>query len=221
MAIKIVADMRESRSTIISILQRMPDYEVEVSELEAGDYMLREDFPVERKAAVDFVASILDRRLFEQVARMKADFGKATFVIEGDVYATRSKVTPEAICGAISYLTMIEDARVLTTRNAAETASLLATMARHAQQGLGYVPSLRANKPKDLRLSAQFLVQGLPGVGPAGATALLNHFGTVGALVRADVAQLRKVPGVGAKTAELIRAVLEADYRTVEVGQQL
>lgn len=214
MSIQIVADMRESRSTIIAMLQRMPEFEVTVRELEAGDYMLRDDFPVERKAAVDFVASILDRRLFEQVARMKADFGKATFVIEGDVYATRSKVAPEAICGAISYLTMIEDARVLTTRNAAETASLLATMARHAQQGLGYVPPLRANKPRDLRLSAQFLVQGLPGVGPAGATALLHHFGTVEALVQADVAQLRKVPGVGAKTAEQIRAVLEADYRT-------
>lgn len=213
MTIKIVADMRESRSTIIELLQRTPDYEIAVHDLECGDYLLREDFVVERKAAVDFVASILDRRLFEQCSRMKAEYGKATFVIEGDVYATRSKVTPEAICGAISYLTAIEDARVLTTRNAAETASLLATMARHLQNGLGYVVGLRANKPKDLRLSSQFLVQGLPGVGPAGATALLNHFGTIEALMKADVAQLRKVPGIGAKTAEQIRSVIESDYR--------
>lgn len=212
-SIKIVADMRESRSTIITLLQRMPDHEIVVQELDCGDYLLREDFPVERKAAVDFVASILDRRLFEQAGRMKAEYGKATFVIEGDVYATRSRVPPEAICGAISYLTMIEDARVLTTRNAAETASLLSTMARHAQVGLGYLVGLRANKPKDLRLSAQFLVQGLPGVGPAGATALLNHFGTVEALLQADIAQLRKVPGIGAKTAEQIRGVIEADYK--------
>lgn len=218
MPITIVADMRESRSTIISTLQHMPEYEVKVCELEIGDYMLREDFPVERKAAVDFVASILDRRLFEQVARMKAEYGKATFVIEGDVYSTRSKITPEAICGAISYLTIIEDARVLTTKNASETAALLATMARHAQEGLGYLVSLRANKPKDLRLSAQFLVQGLPGVGPAGATALLNHFGTIEVLLQADIAQLRKVPGIGAKTAEQIRSVIEADYRTVSAG---
>lgn len=217
MTIKIVADMRESRSTIITLLQRMPDYEIVVQELDCGDYLLREDFPVERKAAVDFVASILDRRLFEQVGRMKAEYGKATFVIEGDVYSTRSKITPEAICGAISYLTIIEDARVLTTKNASETAALLATMARHAQEGLGYLVSLRANKPKDLRLSAQFLVQGLPGVGPAGATALLNHFGTIEALLQADIAQLRKVPGIGAKTAEQIRSVIEVDYRTVVV----
>jgi ERCC4-type nuclease len=213
MAIQISADMRESRSTIITMLKRMPDYEVTVRELEIGDYMVREDFPVERKAATDFVASILDRRLFEQVSRMKAEYGKATFVIEGDVYATRSKITPEAICGAISYLTIIEDARVLTTKNAAETASLLATMARHAQEGLGYLVGLRANKPKDLRLSAQFVVQGLPGVGPTSATALLNHFGTVEALMKADIAQLRKVSGIGAKTADQIRSVIEADYR--------
>ncbi|MFC5550287.1 ERCC4 domain-containing protein [Massilia aerilata] len=213
MAIQITADMRESRSSIIAMLQRMPDYEVKVCELDVGDYLLRDDFPVERKAAADFVASIQDRRLFEQVAKLKAEYGKATFVIEGDVYATRSQMKPEAICGAISYLTAIEDARVLTTRNAADTAALLATLARHLQQGLSYAVGLRANKPKDLRLSAQFLVQGLPGVGPAAATALLEHFGTVNALMRADLAQLRQVSGIGAKTAEQIRSVIEADYR--------
>lgn len=214
MAILITADMRESRSSIIAMLQRMPDYEVKVCELDVGDYLLRDDFPVERKAAADFVASIQDRRLFEQVSKQKAEYGRATFVIEGDVYATRSQMKPEAICGAISYLTAIEDARVLTTRNAADTAALLATLARHLQAGLGYTNGLRANKPKDLRLSAQFLVQGLPGVGPAAATALLEHFGTVDALMRADLAGLRKVPGIGAKTAEQIRSVIEADYRS-------
>ena len=62
------------------------------------------------------------------------------------------------------------------------------------------------------------MCKGVLGVGPAGATALLNHFGTVGALVQADVAQLRKVPGVDAKTAEQVPTVLEADYRAAPIA---
>lgn len=215
MAISIVADMRESRSTIIALLQRMPGYEVTVRELDCGDYLLREDFPVERKAAVDFVASIQDRRLFEQTAKMKAEYGKATFIIEGDVYATRSQMKPEAICGAISYLTAIEDARVLTTRTPADTAALMSTLARHLQEGIDYLVPMRANKPKDLRVQAQFVVEGFPGIGPSAAKSLLNHFGTIDALLQADVPQLRMVPGIGEKTAKQIRMVLETDYRAV------
>lgn len=53
MAITITADMRETRSTIVQALRALPDVEVTVQELSCGDYLLREDFPVERKAAGD------------------------------------------------------------------------------------------------------------------------------------------------------------------------
>lgn len=215
MAITIVADMRESRSSIATMLEGMPNIEVVVKELASGDYLLREDFPVERKAANDFVLSIQDRRLFEQVAKMKGEFGRATFIIEGDVYATRSMMSPDAIRGAISYLTTIEDARVLTTKNITDTVALMATMARHLQEGLGYEVALRGSKPKDLRTQAQFIVEGLPGIGPGSAKALLGHFGTIGDLVQADVKALRSVPGIGEKTAKQIRTIFEADYRTL------
>lgn len=213
MAIVITADMRESRSSIATMLGGMPNVEVTVQELSCGDYLLREDFPVERKAANDFILSIQDRRLFEQVAKMKGEYGRATFIIEGDVYATRSQMSADAIRGAISYLTAIEDARVLTTKNIADTAALMATMARHLQEGLGYQVSLRGSKPKDLRTQAQFIIEGLPGVGPGSAKALLSHFGTIGELAKADVKALREVPGIGEKTAKLIREIIESDYR--------
>lgn len=213
MAISIVADSREARSNIAQMLRQMPNIEVSVQELPCGDYMLKEDYPVERKAAVDFVLSIQDRRLFEQVAKMKGTFGRATFIIEGDPYATQSAMKPEAIRGAISYLMAIEDASVVMTKNTTETALLLATMARHLQDGLGYAVPLRAGKPKDLRTQAQFLVEGFPNIGPGSAVSLLKHFGTISAILSASVTLLRGAPGVGEKTALRIREILEVDYR--------
>ena len=213
MTITIVADMRETRSTIAQTLRGLPDVEVEVRELSCGDYLLREDFPVERKAAGDFVLSIQDRRLFEQVAKMKGEFGRATFIIEGDIYGTRSAMSPDAIRGALSYLVAIEGASILPTKNTADTAALLAVMARHLQDGLGYQVALRGSKPKDLRTQSQFIVEGFPGIGPGSAKALLGHFGSIQAICAADVPALRGAPGVGEKTARQIRAIVEADYR--------
>lgn len=214
MGITIVADMRESRSNIAQMLMQMPNLEVQIKELSCGDYMLREDFPVERKAASDFVLSIQDRRLFEQVAKMKGEFGRATFIIEGDIHATRSTMAPDAIRGALSYLVAIEGASILPSKNAADTAALLAVMARHLQEGLGYQVALRGGKPKDLRTQAQFIVEGFPGIGPGSAKTLLGHFGSIGAICAADATMLRGAPGVGEKTAKQIRNIIEVDYRT-------
>lgn len=213
MAITIVADMRETRSAIAQALRALPDIAVDVRELSCGDYMLREDFPVERKAAGDFVLSIQDRRLFEQVAKMKGEFGRATFIIEGDIYSTRSAMSPDAIRGALSYLVAIEGASILPSKNTADTAALLAVMARHLQEGLGYQVPLRGGKPKDLRMQAQFIVEGFPGIGPGSARALLGHFGSIEAICAADVPTLRGAPGVGEKTAKQIRSIVAADYR--------
>lgn len=213
MAITITADMRETRSTIVQALRALPDVEVAVQELSCGDYLLREDFPVERKAAGDFVLSIQDRRLFEQVAKMKGEFGRATFIIEGDIYGTRSAMAPDAIRGALSYLVAIEGASILPSKGTTDTVALLAVMARHLQQGLGYEVALRGSKPKDLRTQAQFIVEGFPGIGPGSAKALLSHFGSIEALCAADVPALRSAPGVGEKTARQIRTILSADYR--------
>lgn len=217
MAIKIIADMRESRSKITQMLQSMPDYEVEVRDLPCGDYMVREDFPVERKSATDFILSIQDRRLFQQTAKMKADFGRVTFIIEGDPLQTRSQMSPDAIVGAMSYLVAIEGAAFLPSKDTATTAKLIATLARHSQAGLGYEVALRASKPKDLRLQAEFIAQGLPGVGGSVAKVLLDHFGSIDALFGADVAALRNVPGIGEKTARGIRAAIEGSYRAAPV----
>ena len=48
------------------------------------------------------------------------------------------------------------------------------------------------------------LLQGLPGIGPERAARLLDHFGSVRAVMAADAAELRAVPGIGPKCARKI-----------------
>lgn len=207
--LKIVIDSREARSPVWTALHGNPDISVTVQELSCGDYLPHPSYGVERKDATDFVLSIMDRRLFAQVLRLRDEYGQAAILIEGDPYATRSAIAPEAIRGALSYLMTLSGVSVVTVRDARETAALLVVMARHLQEGLGYDIALRANKPKDVRDLAQYLLEGLPGVGPTGAKGLLQHFGSAKAVFSATEAELCAAPGVGKKTAQRIREALE------------
>lgn len=206
----IIIDSRESRSPVFAELHRTPGITVEVQELPCADYLPHEQYGVERKDATDFVLSIMDRRLFAQVLRLKDQYTHVAFVIEGNPYSTRSGIAPEAIRGAISYLMAIAGVSVIMVPNASETAALLVTLARHLQEGLGYEIALRANKPKDLSDLSQYLVEGCPGVGPSGAKALLTRFGSAHAVFNASVAELCTTPGIGKKTAERIHLALRA-----------
>ena len=158
-------DMREQSSRVVPLLAGYPDVRLEFSALPSGDYVLSDEVAVERKEAGDFAASIMDRRLFGQAAKMKAEFPRPILLIEGDLARVRSAISQDALRGAVSFLAVLEGITVLQSSGAEESAALLRTMARHAQEGLGYQVGLREPAPKAANLYAEYLVEGLPGVG--------------------------------------------------------
>jgi ERCC4-type nuclease len=168
-------DSSEANSGIPRRLAAIDGVRVTESRLDCGDYLCSDAVAIERKTATDFIASIMDRRLFEQVAHMIGTFETSILLLEGDPYSTRSGI---------------------------------ATIARPAQYGLGYEIALRAAKPNTLDVQRQFLIEGLPGIGPGRAKKLLEHFGTPLAVFQANMEQLQAVPGIGASAASGIFRVL-------------
>jgi len=75
----ISVDMREQRSGVTRQLERSSIVTVKYADLAVGDYVLSDEVVVERKEATDFVLSIMDRRLFGQVAQMKASSAFTAF----------------------------------------------------------------------------------------------------------------------------------------------
>ncbi len=205
---RIIVDSREGRSGLAARLAEA-GAEIIIEELESGDYVVAEGVGVERKAATDLAASILDGRLMPQVELLSACYERPFFLIEGDMFNTRSQIREEALVGALSYIALLKRIPILYSANIAQTAMMLLTMQRHATEGLGYEVPLRGAKPKTRSSQAQFLLEGLPGVGPNAARKLLNHFGSPRAALLADADQLKKVPGVGPKTIAGIQEVLD------------
>jgi fanconi anemia group M protein len=207
--LKLIVDSREPDASLVSLLRNL-DLEVEVKELASGDFILSEEkgIVVERKTAQDFLNSIFDKRLFSQVAKMKADYESTIVIIEGDVFDTRSNINPEALRGALSWLSVIEGIAVHHTSSIEATAKMLSVMTRHAQEGLGYEVPIRANKPKDKSALVQYLVEGLPGCGPGTAKKLINHFGSARKIFTATEKELIEVPGVGKGLATKLEDIL-------------
>src|ERR1039457_925798 len=206
--IKIIADAAETRSGIISLLQKLPGYEIEVRTLDSGDYQVGENCIIERKRNVDLFSSILDGRFISQAKLMAESFSRVIYIIEGNLGDVPHGFSTEAIHGAISFLSVLEGISVIPSRDTAETASLVATMARHCQQGLGYVPPLRVSKPKGGDTSKLFIIEGLPACGGKRARDILAHFGTVAKVFTAKREDWMQIKGLGQVTVDKILSVI-------------
>lgn len=208
---RILVDHRERASRVPQLLGSLGDCQIDWATLPHGDFEVEGKLIIERKAAADFVASIIDRRLFSQVERI-ADAGiPHTVLIEGDPYTGR--LHNNAIAGAISWLVVIAGVSVVSSSSQQQSAALIHTMARHAVHGLGYEVNLHPPKPKSPTDLARYLVESLPGVGGKTAEALLRYFGSARAVLAADEAALLQVPGVGKSLASKIQVALDTRIR--------
>jgi fanconi anemia group M protein len=205
-------DSRERSSPVPALLAAFPDVRLTFAALPSADYVLSDDVAVERKTASDFVASILDRRLFGQATRMNVLFPRAILIVEGDLTQLQHSIDTQAIRGALAFLTVRAGITVLQLADASETAAMLRIMARHAQERMGQPVSLREPRPPIEELYAAYLVEGLPGVGPRRARMLLAHFGSPAAIMCASAEELARVPGIGKKSAQRIWRAVNARY---------
>lgn len=201
--IRIICDTAESRCGIPGMLSARPNISTELRDLDLGDYQIGDRAVIERKSSVDFIASIMDRRIFAQMEMMTASCDLAVVLVEGDVFASRAAIEPAALEGALSWIAVLSGAQLMFSGSIEQSASMIAMMARHHQKGLGYIPALRSGKPTASQASVitRYVLEGLPGVGSATAIALAKRFQTIQAVANASLEELKSVEGVGQKTA--------------------
>lgn len=103
---------------------------------------------------------------------------------------------------------------VLRSRGPQETVRLFHYVSRQGR-AIGHGAIRRpGQRPKGKAALQRNLLQGLPGVGPLRAAALLDRFGSVQNVVNADREKLTGVDGIGKKTAQRIEwAVRERESR--------
>ena len=209
--IVVYVDNRELRSGVPKHLKEL-GAEIDVRTLDVADYVVSEEVGIERKSANDFIQSIIDGRLFDQVERLKRAYEKPVIIIEGELYGIRN-VHPNAIRGAIAAVTLDWGVPILFSSGTEETAQFIYLMAKREQEERKKEVRLRSEK-KALTLAERqrLIVEGLPNVSATLAKRLLKHFGNVERVFTATEEELQEVEGIGPKKAREIRRVITAPY---------
>lgn len=212
--ITIYADFRERNSHVIRHLKGH-DCNVIEKQLDVADFICSSRVACERKSIDDFLQSIVDQRVFRQLAVLKDSYERPLLILEGyleGLFCGRH-ISPNAIRGALAHITVDLGVPVLWTNNAEETAAQLYWIARREQVECKKEISIRsARRPKTLIEKQVYLVSGLPGISNKLARRLLRHFKTPGKVFSVNTEDLKKVENIGEKKARKIRNILDSEY---------
>jgi DNA excision repair protein ERCC-4 len=201
-------DFSERHSALLDLAQASGDFDVRLERLAVGDYFLGAGVLVERKTYADFATSLVDGRLFPQAAALARSPHRPMILLEGPKPSRMPDVHPHALKGAIVSLAVMWRLPVVHARDPEDALLVLRClahqMARTEPSGLKRYD----RKPKRLASKKIYMLQGLPGVGPALAHRLLLHFGTVEHVITADEITLMQVRGLGRTKARRIREIV-------------
>jgi len=212
----IYVDSREQASGVTVKLKEM-DAVIQVKQLEVGDFVLSDEVVVERKTIEDFLSSLIDGRLFNQLTMMSSNYAAPLIILEGnpnELYTTRN-IHENAIKAALASIALNYRVPILYTHDVQDTAKLVFLIAKREQLGSEKEIRLRVGR-KGLTIpeQQQYILEGFPLVGPNLAKALLKKLGSIRSIVNATVKELQEVDKMGPKKAKKLLEVLNAYYES-------
>lgn len=182
---KILIDNREKNSLVPSELIKQ-GFQIEFTQLPLGDYQIN-NLLVERKTIQDLKASIINKRIFEQINQlMNNEEIKPLLIIEGileeDIYS--GIIHENALRGFFLSLATNYKIPFIFTQNSKDTAKYLAVLANKKQDAEHSLRASRIFKTKEEQL--QFILEGFPNIGPVKAKALLGRFHSLKNIINAQ-----------------------------------
>jgi len=212
MRVLIFIDTREVNSGIIEYFKQY-DCDIQEKMLLYGDFVVSDRVCIEKKLVNDFIQSITDKRLFQQLKAMNDNFEKPVLIIEGQE-SLYGVLQPNIIRGTLAAITVDMSIPIIWTRDIADTAGIVYWIARREQLLEKREIVLRNKKvPKTVEEKQEYLISSLPDVSVVRAKALLKHFKSPFNVFNATEDELRKVKGIGKGIAKKIKKVLENKYK--------
>jgi ERCC4-type nuclease len=190
----IIVDHAEARSGLPELL-RANHCDVQAARLAEGDYLVSAAFAIERKAARDFVDSILCGRLLDQLERLASRYEYAVLLIEGDSWEGDRRLKTPMLARLYQWISLKPYLSTLYSPSTQMSARLIADLARAEQDERRALPATPAPPaPRQARTPAELLCA-LPGVGAANAAKLLAACGTIAGVAQAPRDELCRLIG--------------------------
>ncbi|MBU2560313.1 hypothetical protein KKA03_05410 [archaeon] len=206
----IIYDTREARTHVLRHLKEYDDITIVQKHLEIADYLVQSSdgtIAIERKRASDFLQSISDGRLFDQIENLK-EYEDARLILEGSIFTSiqgkrcyavdslgkswnpnkksraqpRTMWTNQFFIHPHSYIAIFKKIQesgitIIPTGGTRDTADILHYWATQGEKGEHLTIKRKPKTPSDYDAQL-FLISGLAGVNAKRSEALLNEFGT-------------------------------------------
>jgi Fanconi anemia group M protein len=205
---KIIVDYREKNSLVASYLIKQ-GFEVEFKELKIGDYIVK-NIIIERKTIQDFISSMINHRLINQIEELK-QYENKLLIIEGisekELYSEDdSGINANAIRGFLLSILLKHKIPIIFSKNPEDTAKFINVLSKKKEKEINLNAKKKILSKKE---QLQFIVESFPGVGPKKAKKLLEKFGSIQNIILAPTEDLKEILGI---QAENIREIIERRY---------
>jgi ERCC4-type nuclease len=133
-SIRIVVDPGELHSGVVKALEKQ-GVEIEITKLEAGDYVANHRIAFERMTIDDFIKSIFeDMRLFDKIKDLANIYERPVLIIEGeDPFFSGRTINPASIQSFLNKIVVSFRVPILYTLNETETAEIILSNIEHSQ----------------------------------------------------------------------------------------
>jgi len=123
----IIVDHRERKLKDLLDKKKKDIIKYESKQLDIADIVVSKNVAIERKEGFDFIASIMDNRLFEQLLRLKESYETPILILEGlnDEVFENTGMKISSIYGALSFISYKLGIAVIPTRNLEDTAIVI------------------------------------------------------------------------------------------------
>ncbi len=203
--------MDDREPEIIKRLLRKQGALVDRKRIEIADYLVGENICIERKVLNDFIRSIYDGRLFDQIDQMKNSCNIIIVLIEEPHFYIRANSKPHYL-GALSSL-VLRGVSVVHVASPDDTARFLFYLAKKVEgEKPSIIPVRKRRRPKSWE-EAFAVLTSFPSIGPKSTERLLKEFGTLKEVFNADFVSLKKV--IGEAKAEKLREVINTPFKQV------
>ncbi|MBY8982771.1 MAG: hypothetical protein KGD57_07470 [Candidatus Lokiarchaeota archaeon] len=178
--VHIIIDNREKKLEIaIKNVSQIIEYEMQ--QLDVADIVISENVACERKEGFDFISSIMDNRLFEQLLRLKEAYQNPILILEGlnsEVFENVG-MNIRSIYGALAFISYKLKIAIIPTRNIEDTVIVIERIA-YREQIKDESPVLSRSAPKNMNIEERrcYIIEGLLDIGPRKAKQLIEEFKT-------------------------------------------
>ena len=220
---KLVIDSRENSELTDAVINKAESMNIQYEKewLEIGDYVFN-DVCFEAKSSFDFLQSVLNKRLWNQLDNMDRAFDNNIVIVYGDFnsafigYKNYGKAHFNTISnkfhGAMGKIMLDMDASLLWVKDAQKAAHMIAVVCK-MQPIVRDVYNPRLIKQKkistsDLRLDVLMTIKG---ISEKKAKLLIEEFGSLMEIGETEPQEIAMLDGFGKVLAERVHGVLNSE----------